>query len=90
MEAASVDLSESTINNMKVKDLKVELMPRRLLQMGRKAELQDLLIHAIKEKVPIAGVAENTKISTGDLRMGYLKMQDLRKTPTNFQKKNPQ
>ena len=69
---------------MKVKDLKGGLKSRRLLQIGRKAELQDQLIHAIKDKVPIAGVVEK-KISMGDQRMG-----DLRKTPTNCQKNNSQ
>ena len=65
MEATSVDLSEATIKKMKVKDLKGELKSRRLLQIGRKAELQDRLIHAIKDKVPIAGVVENTKNKYG-------------------------
>ena len=37
------------------------LESRRLLNIGRKAELQDRLMHAIKDKVPIAGVVENTK-----------------------------
>ena len=41
VEAATVDILETTINNMKVKDLKGELKYRRLLQIGRKAELQD-------------------------------------------------
>ena len=58
--------------------------------MGKKSELQDRLIHAIKDKVPIAGVVENTKIIMGDLRMGDLRMRDTRKTPTNLQKNNSQ
>ena len=48
VEAASVDLSEETIKNMKFKDLKWELKSLRLLRIGRKAELQDRLIHVIK------------------------------------------
>ena len=90
VEAASVDLSEATIKNIKVRDLKGELKSRRILQMGRKAELQDKLIHAIKYKVPIAGVVENTKISMEDLRMRDLSMRYLRKTPTNCQENNSQ
>ena len=70
VEDASVDLLEATIKNMKVKDLKGDLKSLWLLQIGRKAELQDRLIHAIKDKFPIAGVVDNTKISMGDLRMG--------------------
>ena len=61
VEDASVDISEANIKNMKVKDLKGGLKSLRILQIGRKEELQDLLIHAIKDKVPIAGVVENTK-----------------------------
>ena len=75
---------------MKVKDLKGEIKYCRLLQIGRKAELQDRLIHAIKDKVPIAGVVENLKRSMEDLRMGDLRMQDLRKTATNCKKKDSQ
>ena len=56
MEAASIDLSEATINNMKVKDLKGGLKSRRLIHIRRKAELQDRLIHSIKYRFPIAGV----------------------------------
>ena len=56
VEATSVDLSEATINKMKVKDLKGGLKSCRLLHIGRKAELQDQLIHAIKDKVSIGGV----------------------------------
>ena len=41
VEFASVDLSEATIKNMKVEDLKGEIKSHRLLQMGRKAELYD-------------------------------------------------
>ena len=41
MEAASVDLLEANIKNMKVKDLKGELKSRRLLQIGRNEELRD-------------------------------------------------
>ena len=37
VEAASVDISEATIKNMKVKDLKGVLKSRRLLHIGRKA-----------------------------------------------------
>ena len=88
MEATSVDFLEATIKKMKVKDLKGGLKSRRLLQIGRKAELQDRLIHAIKDKVPIAGLVENIKISMGDLRMGYLRIRYLRKTPTKCQKNN--
>ena len=47
MEAIYVDLSEATIKKMKVKDLKGELKSCRLLNIGRKTELQDKLIHAI-------------------------------------------
>ena len=65
VEAATVDILETTINNMKVKDLKRELKSRRLLQIGRKTELQYRLIHAIKDKVPIAGDVENTKNKYG-------------------------
>ena len=50
VEAESVDILEATIKNMKVKDLKGELKSRRLLHIGRKSELQDQLIHAIKDK----------------------------------------
>ena len=50
---------------MKVKYLKGGLKSRRLLQIGRKAGLQDQLIHAIKDKVPIAGVVDNTKNKYG-------------------------
>ena len=73
MEAASVDLSEATIKNMRVKDLKGGLKSRRLLQIGRKAELQDQLIHVIKDKVPIAGVVENTKNKSRILRSPILR-----------------
>ena len=41
VEAVSVDLSEATIKNMKVKNLKGGIKSRRLLQIGRKAELRD-------------------------------------------------
>ena len=61
VEATSTDLSEATINKMKGKDLKGGLNSRRLLQIGRRAELQDRLIYAIKDKVPINGVVDNTK-----------------------------
>ena len=37
----SVDILESTIKNMKVKELKGELKSRRLLQGGKEVELQD-------------------------------------------------
>ena len=90
MEAASVDLSEATIKNMKVKDLKGELKSRRLLHIGKKLELQYRLIHAIKGKVPIASVVYNTKIRMGYLRMGYLSMRDIGKTQTNCQNNNSQ
>ena len=50
---------------MKVKELKGRIKSRRILQIGNKAELQDLLIHAIKEKVPIGGVVKNTKNKDG-------------------------
>ena len=56
----SVDLLEATTKNMKVKYFKGGLNSCRLLQIVRKAELQDRLIHAIKDKFPISGVAENT------------------------------
>ena len=85
MDAASVDILEAIINNMKVKDLKGGIKSCRLLQMGRKAELQDLLIHAIKDKVPIDGVVENTKN-----KYGRPKDWRPKKTPTNCQKKNSQ
>ena len=75
MEATYIDLLEATIKKVKVKILKRELKYRRILHCGKKVELQDQLIHAIKYKVPIVGVVENTKIGMGDLRMG-----DLRKT----------
>ena len=74
MEATSVDLSEATIKKMKVKELKGRIKSRRILQIGNKVELQDLLIHAIKEKVPIGGVVKNKKIRMRDLRM-----RDIRK-----------
>ena len=50
---------------MKVKDLNGELKSRRLLNIGNKAYLKDILIHAIKDKVPISGVVENTKNKDG-------------------------
>ena len=65
MEAVSVDISEANINNVKVNDLKGELKSRRLLHIGRKAELRDQLIHSIKDKVPIAGVVEKKKNKYG-------------------------
>ena len=65
MEAESVDLSEATIKNMKVKDLKGELKSRRLLQIVWKAELQDRLIHVIKDIFHIAVVVDNTKNKSG-------------------------
>ena len=61
VEATSVDISEATIKKMKVKELKGNLKSRRILQIGKKAELQDLLIHAMKYKVSIGGVVYNTK-----------------------------
>ena len=65
MEATSVYILEATINNMKLKDLKVEIKSRRLLWFGKKAELQDQLIYAIKDKVPIAGFVDDTKNKDG-------------------------
>ena len=65
MEATSVDILEATIPKMKVNELKVELKSRRLLHIGKKVELRDLLIHAIKEKVHIGGVVENTQNKDG-------------------------
>ena len=59
-----------------MKDLKGELKSRRLLQIGRKVELQDRLIHAIKDKVPISGVVENTK--NKDRRPKYRRTKDAR------------
>ena len=56
--------------------------------MGRKSELQDRLIHAIKDKAPISGVVENTKMIMVDLSMQELRMLDIIKTPTNCQKNN--
>ena len=56
-----------------MKDLKGELKSCRLLQIGRKAELQDRLIHAIKDKVPIAGVVNNTKNKDGRPKYGRTK-----------------
>ena len=50
---------------MKVKNLKGGLKSRRLLQFGKKAELQDQLIYAIKYKVPISGVVNNKKNKDG-------------------------
>ena len=78
VETTSVDISEATIKKMKLIYLKGGLKSRMLLWIGRKAELQDQLIHVIKDKVPIAGVVENSKIMMGDLRM-----RDLRRIPTN-------
>ena len=75
---------------MKVKELRGYLKFCRLLKGGKKVKLQDILIHEIKEKVPIGGVVDNKKIRMGYLRMGDLSMIYLRKTPTNFQKKNYQ
>ena len=69
-EATPVDLSEATIKNMKVKELKGELKSHRLSQIGKKVELQDLLIHAIKDKVPIGGVVKNTKNTDGITKDG--------------------
>ena len=40
-EDASVDILVETIKNIRVKDLKGGLESRRLLHIGRKAELQD-------------------------------------------------
>ena len=65
VEATYVDLLEATIKMMKVKGFKGGLNYCRLLQIGRKAELQDRLIHAIKGKVPIASVVYNTKNKDG-------------------------
>ena len=65
MGAVYVAISEATRNNKKLKGLKVELKSRRLLRIGRKVELQDRLIHEIKDKAPIAGVVENTKNKYG-------------------------
>ena len=65
MEAKYVDILEATVKKMKVKDLKGELNSRRIFQTGNKAELQDLLIHAMKYKVPIDDVLDNTKNKNG-------------------------
>ena len=70
VEAKYVDISEATVKKMKVKDLKGGLNSRRLFQIGKKAELQDLLIHEIKDKVPIDGVLENTKNNNGIPKYG--------------------
>ena len=48
------------IPRLRLKALKGDLKSRMLLQGGKKVELQDQLIHAIKDKFPISGVAENT------------------------------
>ena len=90
MEATSVDILEATIKKTKVKDLKGGLNYRRLLNIGRKAELQDLLIHGIKDKVPIAGVVENTKNKYGRPKDGRPKDVRPKKKPTNCQKRNSQ
>ena len=73
VEAASVDISEATINNMKVNGLKGGIKSRRLLHIGSKTELQDRLIRAIKYKVPISGVVENTKNKYGRPKDGIPK-----------------
>ena len=70
MEATYVDLLEATIKMMKVKVFKGGLNYCRLLQIGRKAELQDRLIHAIKDKVPIAGAVDNKKNKDGRPKYG--------------------
>ena len=72
----SVDIQEATIKKMKVKDLKGQLKSCKLLQIGRKAVLQDQLIHAIKDKFPISGVVENTK--NKDRRPKYRRTKDAR------------
>ena len=41
MEATSVDPSEATIKKMKMNNLNEELKSCRLLQIGKKLELQD-------------------------------------------------
>ena len=89
MEDASVDLSEATIKNMKVKDLKGEIKYCRLLQIGRKAELQDRLIHAIKDKVPIDGVVENTKNKYGRPKDGRPKDARPKKNTNQLSEKEP-
>ena len=48
-----------------MKDLKGELKSCRLLQIGKKVELQDKLIHEIQDKVPISSVVDNTKNKDG-------------------------
>ena len=53
------------IPRLLLKALKGDLKSRMLLQGGKKVELQDRLIHAIKDKVPIADVVENTKNKYG-------------------------
>ena len=70
MEDTSIDISEETIKKMKINYLKGGLNYRRLLKIWRKAELQDLLIHAIKDKVPISGVVGNTKNKYGRPKYG--------------------
>ena len=53
-----------------MKDLKGELKSCRLLQIRRKVELQDRLIHAIKDKFPISGVMNNKNNKDGKTKDG--------------------
>ena len=48
-----------------MKDFKGELKSRRILQVGKKAELQDRLIHVIKDIFHISVVVDNTKNKCG-------------------------
>ena len=71
---------------MKVKYFKGELKSRRLLKIGRKAELQDRLIRAIKDKVPIAGVVEDTKNKYGRPKDGRPKQNTNQLSEKEFPK----
>ena len=60
VEATFVDILEATIKKMKVEDLKEGLKSHRILYIVNKVELQDRLIHAIKDKVHIGDFLDNT------------------------------
>ena len=58
-----------------------------LLHIGKKAGLQDRLIHAIKDKVPIAGVSENTKNKYGIPKDGRPKHERPKKNTNQLSEK---
>ena len=89
LEAKPVHLLEATIKKIKLKYLKWDLMSCRLLKIRKKAELQDRLIYAIKEKVPIAGFVDNTENKDGRPKDGRPKDARPKKNQPTVKKRIP-